>query len=800
MLMEAQMRGPLSNADRACARTCASGRPPRPTPPVGERRIRHTLHRVRRRVTFSRNLTLSLSRTCRCYCKYCAFATHTAHLYAPEEVLQILDGASKRQVKELLVLTGERPEVNPEVASRLCEYGHEDFTAYVVWTCERALERGLLPHTNLGVLTREDLARLREVTASQGLMLESVAERLMETVHAGSPTKHPARRLETIRTAGELKIPFTSGILVGIGETEQERIESLEAIASVHAEHGHIQEVILQNFVPHQRYYGEEPAQIADAAAREYWRTGVADHRPDLPLPEWACPVGIEDMKRLIAETRRLMPDVGIQIPPNLADWWGELVAAGATDLGGLSANGDHISPEHPFPSPHQVRKELQKDGYALTERLCVYPRYIDSEWVAQGVMDTIKVKYWSFIPRRGSGRTDPAASGAPPIRPDLVAGAIARARAGLALSAQELTAMFAETRPEAIEEMREAADELRAELAGETVTFVVNRNINISNVCTVGCAFCGFGQGKRSPDAYEHGEEEFVARIHEALEFGASELCIQSGIHPDWELEDYLGWLRLAKATAADAGAELHLHAYSPMEIAHMCDISELPPAEVFARLKDAGLGSTPGTAAEVLHDGVRERISPNKLPVARWVEIIEASHKAGLRSTATVMFGHIEEPWELAEHMRVVRELQERTGGITEFVPLSFIPFQTLLGRTHGVEEISREENLKHTAVFRLALGRTVGSLQASWVKMGLDAATESLRWGVNDLGGTLMEESISRLAGSYHGTRLEPEQLVAAAHEAGRPAAERTTLYEIRRGYPLPRTGELPVAVAS
>jgi FO synthase len=744
---------------------------------------------MRRRVTFSRNLTLSLSRTCQCYCKYCAFATHTAHLYSREEVLEILDGAAKRQVKELLVLTGERPEVNPQVAAKLAQHGHEDFTAYVVWVCERALERGLLPHTNLGVLSREDLARLREVTASQGLMLESVAERLMDTVHAGSPTKHPARRLETIRAAGELSIPFTSGILVGIGETERERIESLEALAALHAEHGHIQEIILQNFVPHQRYYGQEPAQIADAAAREYWRTGVADGRPDLPLPAWACPVDIDDMKRLISETRRLMPDVGIQIPPNLADWWGELVAAGATDLGGLSANGDHISPEHPFPSPHQVRKQLQSDGVALTERLCVYSQYIDPEWIAPAVMDTIKVKYWSFIPRRGSGRTDPTASGAPPIRPDLVAGAIERGRQGEELSADELTALFAETRPEAIEELRQAADELREELAGDTVTFVVNRNINVSNVCTVGCAFCGFGQGKRSPDAYQHDEREFVARIHAAIDYGASELCIQSGIHPDWQLEDYLGWLRLAKATAAAAGADLHLHAYSPMEIAHMCDISRLPPSEVFARLRDVGLGSTPGTAAEVLHDGVRERISPNKLPVARWVEIVEASHNAGLRSTATVMFGHIEEPWELAEHMRVVRELQQRTGGITEFVPLSFIPFQTLLGRTHGVEEISREENLKHTAVFRLALGRTVASLQASWVKMGLEAATESLRWGVNDLGGTLMEESISRLAGSYHGTRLDPDQLVAAAHDAGRPAAERTTLYAIRRRYELP-----------
>jgi FO synthase len=230
-------------------------------------------------------------------------------------------------------------------------------------------------------------------------------------------------------------------------------------------------------------------------------------------------------------------------------------------------------------------------------------------------------------------------------------------------------------------------------------------------------------------------------------------------------------------------------MHAYSPMEIAHMCDISGLPPAEVFARLRDAGLDSTPGTAAEVLHDGVRERISPNKLPVWRWVEIIEASHRAGLRSTVTVMFGHIEQPHELAEHMRVVRALQERTGGFTEFVPLSFIPFQTLLGRTQGVREISREDNLRHTAAFRLALGRTIPSLQASWVKMGLDAATEALRWGVNDLGGTLMEESISRMAGSQHGVRLDPEDLVGAAHRAGRPAAERTTLYAIRRRYELP-----------
>jgi FO synthase len=725
---------------------------------------------------------LSLSRTCRCYCKYCAFATHQAHLHAPDEVLETLDrAASRHRVKELLVLTGELPEHNKGVAARLAEYGFADFVAYVVWVCERALERGLLPHTNLGVLDRGDLARLRDVTASQGLMLESVSERLMETVHAGSPTKHPTARIATISAAGELKIPFTSGILVGIGETEDERMASLAKLAELHAEHGHLQEVILQNFVPHDSYYGREPADIAGAAAAEYWRTGL-DHnpaRPQLDAPAWACPVTLDDMKRLIAEARRLMPDIGIQVPPNLSDWWAELVAAGATDLGGLSANGDHISPEHPFPSPTQVRKRLAGDGYALSERLCVYPEYIDPEWVAAPVLDVITSRYWSFIPRRGSGRRAELH-----VADDTAPRAVERARDGLALSADELTALFAERRPEVIEDMRAAADELRARLAGDTVTFVVNRNINVSNVCIVGCAFCGFGQSKRSPDAYQHSEEDFAQRVGEALEFGATELCIQSGIHPDWGLEDYLHWLRFAKSIAP----QLHLHAYSPMEVAHMCDVSGLSPREVFSRLREAGLGSTPGTAAEVLHDGVRERISPNKLPVARWVEVIEASHAEGIRSTATVMFGHIEEPAELAEHMRVVRELQERTGGFTEFVPLSFIPFQTLLGRAHGVQEISREENLKHTAVFRLALGETVRSVQASWVKMGLDAATEALRWGVNDLGGTLMEESISRMAGSYHGVRLEPADLIGAAHAAGRPAAERSTLYEIRRRYEL------------
>jgi FO synthase len=640
----------------------------------------------------------------------------------------------------------------------------------------------------------------------------------MQTVHAGSPTKHPARRLETIEAAGELRIPFTSGILVGIGETEDERVESLEALAAAHARHGHLQEVILQNFVPHPSYYGREVADIADTASKQRWgadRTpcaeatalddfasgarstplqlgGVDGEAPPeggastavaseggapAAFPDWAEPVSIEEMKRLIGECRRLMPDVGIQVPPNLSDWWAELVEAGATDLGGLSANGDHISPEHAFPSPHQVRKRLAPRGYALTERLCVYPQYMDADWMEQGVLDVIKLKYWSFIPRRGSGRRNDEK-----LDPALSERAIAKGRDGRALSEDELTALFAETRPEVIEEMRAAADELRAELAGDRATFVVNRNINFTNICVVGCAFCGFGQGRRSPDAYEVSEDDFAERVRDAVEFGATEICMQGGIHPDLTLEEYGRWLRLAKQVAP----ELHLHAYSPMEVHYMCERSGKGPDEVFEYLIECGLGSTPGTAAEVLDDGVRQRISPNKLPVERWIEIIEASHRAGLRSTSTVMFGHIEEPRELARHMKVVRELQERTGGITEFVPLSFIPFNTLLGRTHGIEEISARENLKHTAAFRLALGRTIANLQASWVKMGIEAATEALRWGVNDLGGTLMEENISRMAGSRHGVRLEPEQLIEAARAGGRVPAQRTTLYEIVETY--------------
>jgi FO synthase len=743
-----------------------------------------------RRVTYSRNFTISLSRTCRCHCKYCAFASHQPHLREPDEVAELLDRAERHRARELLVLTGEAPDEHPRVQELLTQIGFDDFVGYVAWVCERALERGLLPHTNLGVLDRDQLLRLRAVTASQGLMLESTAARLMQTVHAGSPTKHPKRRLEMIRLAGEERVPFTTGLLLGIGETPAERFDGLRAIAGLHKRYGHIQEVILQNFVPHPRYHGRDVGQVAGAAAEQLWQTGLA---PDgaaadrQAMPAWATPVSIDEMRRLIAAARELLPGVGVQVPPNLAQWWPELVDAGATDLGGLSANGDHISPEMPFPSPAQVRQRLAADGAALGERLCVYPHYIDERWLAPAVLDTIRTRHWTFIPRhRRATRGDGDAAGSRPASVAAVTEAVQRAAAGERLDHAELTMLFAERRPDLVESMREAADGLRARLAGDTVTFVVNRNINFTNVCTVGCAFCGFGVSRRAPDAHELDEGEFREKVAEAVDFGATELCMQGGIHPDYTLERYGRWLELA----AEIDPALHLHAYSPMEIHHMCEVSGLAPGKAIEYLRERGLGSIPGTAAEVLDDGVRAAISPNKLPVARWLEIVEAAHGAGVRSTSTVMFGHIESPADLATHMLTIRGLQERSGGITEFVPLSFVPYQTLLGRRHGVVEISRQENLRTTAVFRLALGESIANLQASWVKMGLDAATEALRWGVNDLGGTLMEESISRAAGADHGSRLDPADLVAAAHAAGRPAAQRSTLYEqTLREYPLP-----------
>ena len=561
-----------------------------------------------------------------------------------------------------------------------------------------------------------------------------------------------------LREAGELRIPFTSGILVGIGESPEERVASLEALAAVHAEHGHLQEVILQNYVPHPSYYGREPAEIADAAQGGQGPAPAAG-----PAPEWATPITLDDMRRARArvppaDARRRRPDTRRTCPTGGCRWWRRAppTSAGCPPTATTSRRSTR-SPRRTGCASCSSRAATRS-----RERLCVYPQYMDGDWLEHGVLDVIKRRYWSFIPRRGSGRREERT-----IRRDLVPAAIARAREGAAARRRRAHRAV----------RRDAARGDRGHAPGRRRAAPRARG--------------GDGDVRREP---QHQRLQRLRRRLRVLRLRPGQALAgrlrarprgvrragsrrrSSSAPPRSACSPASTRTGRSRTTRAGCGSrrrsrpQVHLHAYSPMEVHYMA--GDLPLDEVFERLRAAGLGSTPGTAAEVLHDGVRERISPNKLPVARWVEIMEASAAAGFATSVTVMFGHVEEPWELAEHMRVVRELQERTGGFNEFVPLSFIPFHTLLGRTHGIEEISREENLKHTAAFRLALGKSVRSLQASWVKMGLDAATESLRWGVNDLGGTLMEESISRLAGSYHGVKLDPEDLIGAAHRAGPP----------------------------
>ena len=630
----------------------------------------------------------------------------------------------------------------------------------------------MLPHTNIGVASRDELARLREVTASQGLMLESINPDLV--AHQGSPTKHPARRLDTIRAAGELRIPFTSGILVGIGESLEERIGALEALAAVHAEYGHLQEVILQNFVPHPRYYGAEPAEIADEVAG---RTGDGDG------DAFRCPRGPPTSRSTrcacsSASRKRLMPDVGVQIPPNLSDWWLPLVEEGATDLGGLSANGDHISPEHPFPSPHRMRKQLQPRGLRAHRAALRLPAVHGPRVARAGRARRHQGEVLELHP---APRVGPPRGARDPPRP----GARARSRKGRdggALTPDELTALFAETRPEAIEDMRQAADELRAELAGDTVTFVVNRNINISNVCIVGCAFCGFGQGRRSPDAYEHDRADFERRVEDALDYGATEICMQSGIHPDWGLEDYEYWLRVAKEVAPD----IHMHAYSAMEVDHMCRPRACRPSR-----------SSTGCARRA---STRRRARP---PRCSTTACASGSRRTSCRSRAGSRSSRRRTPPGCARPRPSCSATSRSRGSSPSTCascarsrsgraasPSSCRCRSSRSTRCSAARTASRRSRARRTSSTPPSSGsrsgRTIPNLQASWVKMGLDAATEALRWGVNDLGGTLMEESISRMAGSYHGVKLDPDDLVGAAHAAGRPAAQRDTLYRVLATY--------------
>ena len=628
-------------------------------------------------------------------------------------------------------------------------------------------ETGLLPHANPGVMSATELAALRQVCASQGIMLETAAARLSEREgpHYGSPDKRPQLRLATIAAAGELRVPFTTGILIGIGETRRERVEALLAIRDLQQRYGHIQEVIVQNF-------------------RAKPGTPMANHpEPSLKELLWSIAVA-----RLV-----LGPAMNIQAPPNLSfAEFPQLLDAGINDWGGVSpVTVDHVNPEAPWPQLARLREATESRGLALVERLAIYPEYVADldRWADPRMARFIRAQADS----EGFGRPDawhvgaagPVPAPSSPGRRSSLDGSpiqelLQRAEGEEELDEDAITRLFTARGPE-VTLVLEAADRRRAAVNGPRVTYVVNRNINYTNVCYFRCGFCAFSKGKLAEDLrgkpYLLPLEEIGRRTAEAWERGATEVCLQGGIHPAFTGAFYLDVCRTVKAAAP----QIHLHAFSPLEVWQGAATLGLSLAEFLFELRAAGLGSLPGTAAEILDDSVRRVICPDKVTTAQWVEVMETAHAAGLRSTSTIMFGHVEAPRNWARHLVVLRETQKRTGGFTEFVPLPFVHMEApiaLKGQArHG--PTFREALLMH-AVARLALHPWITNIQTSWVKMGPEGARLALAAGVNDLGGTLMNESISRAAGAAHGQELAPAQMVGLIVAASRQPRQRTTLY--------------------
>ena len=714
---------------------------------------------LRRRpvVTYSPKVFIPLTKLCRDVCHYCTFARpprrgERAYL-TPDEVLEIARAGAEAGCREALFTLGDKPERRYRVArEELAALDCETTIEYLARMCELVLEEtGLLPHANPGVMTRGELTALREVTASQGIMLETVADRLSERggPHFGSPDKRPAARLETIRLAGELRIPFTTGILIGIGETRPERIEALEAIAALHREHGHVQEVIVQNF-------------------RAKPGTKMADHpEPALDDLLWTAAVA-----RLV-----LPPDVHVQVPPNLSyDDFPRLLDAGIDDWGGVSpVTIDHVNPEAPWPEIERLRVATEAAGLALAPRLPVYPEFLSGGWLAPRVLTQAL--------RSSDGdrlaREDGWFAGAQTPVPFVPRDALPLDTTDQ-LGEDEIARLFA-VRGEELHRVLAAADALRREVNGDEVSYVVTRNVNYTNVCYFRCGFCAFSKGKlaenlRGP-AYVVPTEEVVRRAGEAWERGAVEICLQGGIHPGFDGDYYVEVCEAVKSAVPG----IHVHAFSALEVWQGAATLGEPLDSYLARLRDAGLASLPGTAAEILDDEVRAVLCPDKVNTAQWLEVHETAHRGGLRSTATIMFGHVDTPRSWARHLLRVRELQQRTGGFTELVPLPFVHMEApiyLKGRARSGPTF-REALLVH-AVARLALHPWITNVQASWVKLGLDGAAAALHAGVNDLGGTLMNESISRAAGASHGQEMPPERMEEAIRAAGRVPRQRTTLY--------------------
>ncbi len=765
------------------------------------------------RISYSRKVFIPLTQLCRDVCHYCTFAgpprRGAAAFLTPEQVLELARQGAASGCHEALFTLGDKPELRyGQARAELAALGFDSTLAYLEHCARLVFEQtGLLPHLNPGVMSRPDLERLRPVAVSMGLMLESASTRLAQKggPHHRSPDKHPAPRLATLRAAGELGIPFTTGLLIGIGETRLERLEALLAIRDLHHEFGHVQDLIIQNF-----------------------RAKPGTRMAGAPEP------ALEELLWTIAAARLVFgASMSIQAPPNLSapESLPRLLAAGLNDWGGVSpVTPDHVNPEAPWPEIEALAEGTQRAGRWLVERLAIVPAFArePSRWLAPALQTAVlrridasgyvREPEWSA----GSGNAPlprylallphylaPLEGDAPlPLRPSALAGppatrletVLERARRGLRLGESDIERLFASDGPD-FASVLAAADALRASACGDTVTYVVNRNINYTNVCTYSCGFCAFAKGRsarslRGP-GYDLDLGEIGARVAEAWDRGATEVCLQGGIHPRYTGETYLAIVQAARRAAPD----IHVHAFSPLEISHGAETLGLSLETYLATLRDAGLRTLPGTAAEILCDDVRAVICPDKVDTQQWLAVMRAAHRVGLRSTATIMFGHVESPRHWARHLLQIRDLQEETAGFTEFVPLPFVHMAApiwLKGRARSGP--SFRESMLMQAIARLVLHPLVPNIQASWVKLGLDGALVALRAGANDLGGVLMNESITRAAGGVNGQQLDADAMQAAIRSIGRLPRQRTTLYGAPAHRHEPAAGDAPAGASA